>query len=68
MVGVADNPVLCRRTDLGMLLAVVAAFSQGSEVQRAAAAHAALQTPTLPGTVSSADAADYITLLKVSLV
>ena len=67
MVGVADNPVLCRRTDLGMLLAVLAAVSQGSATQRAAVAHAALQTPTLPGTVCSAGAVDYITVLKVRL-
>ena len=58
----------CRRADLGMLLAVLAAVSRGSETQRAAAAHAALQTPDRPGTVCSADAAEYITLLKVSAV
>ena len=60
--------LMCRRADLGMLVAVLAAVSRGPASQRAAAAHAALQAPALPGTVSSADAANYISLLKVSLM
>ena len=65
---VTENAVLCRRTGLGMLLAVLAAVSRGTVTQRAAAAHAALQTPTLPRTVCSTEAVEYVTVLKVSLV